>query len=80
MKPQYKNIFHTWFGLLALAVLAIIANSKFEGTYYLYLNINVPVLPTNPILKVAVLAIVVLAVFHLMYFLFNMVDKRKRKI
>ena len=80
MKPQYKNIFHTWFGLLILAVLAIIANSKFEGAYYLYLNINVPVLPTNPIFKVAVLAVVVLAVFHLMYFLFNVVDKRKRKI
>ena len=53
---------------------------KKNNIKYLYLNINVPVLPTNPILKAAVLAVVVLAVFHLMYFLFNVVDKKRRKI
>lgn len=79
MKPQYKSIFHTLLILLPLSIISFIANSKIEEADYLYLKLNVPFLPANPILKVIVLYVLVIMFFHLMYFIFTKIDNISQK-
>lgn len=67
MKPDYKGIYRTFLVTLPLAGVAMIANSKIEGARYLYLTLNVPILPENQIIRVVILSILAIGVYHLMY-------------
>ncbi len=67
MKPDYKGIYRTFIVTIPLAIAAIVANSKIAGARYLYLTLNVPILPENQIIRVIILSILAIGVYHLMY-------------
>ena len=67
MKPDYKGIYRTFLVTIPLALAAMVANSKIEGARYLYLTLNVPILPENQIIRVIILSILAIGVYHLMY-------------
>ncbi len=78
MKPEKKGILYTFFITVPLTILAIIANSKIEGARYLYLTLNVKILPKNLILRALILFVLVLGIFYLMYLPFAKKDGKKR--
>ena len=77
LKPLKKGIFYTFFVTLPLAIVAVIANSKIEGARYLYLTMDIKFLPQNMILRVAVLAVIVVCIFYLMYLPFDKANKKE---
>lgn len=76
MKPEKKGILYTFMVIWPLTILAMIANSKIEGARYLYLTLDVKILPQNMLLRVAILFVVVLGIFNLMYLPFNKKNKK----
>lgn len=77
MKPEKKGILYTFIVIVPLTIVALIANRKIEGARYLYLTLDVKFLPQNMIIRVAVLFVLVLCVFYLMYLPF---DKKNKQI
>ncbi len=75
MKPEKKGILYTFCVIVPLTIIALIANSKIEGARYLYLTLDVKILPENMILRVGILAILVLGIFYVMYLPFNKNNK-----
>ena len=86
MKPEKKGILYTLFLLIPLTTVAIIANSNIEEANYLYLKLDVKILPENMMLRVAILVVVVFSVFYLMYLPFRKknnqekIDSKKEQI
>ena len=83
MKPEKKGILYTFCVILPLTGVAIIANSNIEGARYLYLTLDVKILPENMLLRVAILFVVVLSIFYLMYLPFkkkNKIDNKKELV
>lgn len=79
MKPQKKGILYTCFVTVPLAIVALIANSKIKGARYLYLTLDVKFLPKNMILKAAILFVLVMIVFYIMYLPFDKKNKQIKK-
>lgn len=77
MKPEKKGILYTFFITIPLTIAALIANSRIEGARYLYLTLDVKILPENMILRAGILFVLVLGVFYLMYLPFNKKITRK---
>ena len=78
MKPEKKGILYAFFVILPLTIVSLIANSRIEGARYLYLTLDIKILPKNMMLRVAILFVVVLSIFHLMYLPFNKKTKKDR--
>ena len=78
-RPAKKGILYTCFVTIPLASLAIIADSNIEGARYLYLTLKVNVLPENLIIRAAILFVLVLGVFYLMYLPFNKKNRQTQK-
>ncbi len=76
MKPEKKGILYTFIITVPLTIVALIANSRIKGARYLYLTLNVSILPQNMILRAAVLFMLVLGIFYVMYLPF---DKKKKE-
>ncbi len=77
MKPEKKGILYTFFVLIPLAFFAIIANSRIEGARYLYLTLNVKILPTNLVARASILFVLVLGIFYLMYLPFKKANEQE---
>ena len=78
MKPEYKGIYRTFIVTLPLAFLAIIANNTIEGARFLYLTLDIPFLPKIQIIRVLILSILAIYIYHLMYLpFFNKNNKEK---
>lgn len=75
MKPEKKGILYTFFVTVPLTIAALIANSRIEGARYLYLTLDIKVLPENMILRVAILYVLGLCIFYLMYLPFYKKNK-----
>ena len=77
MKPQKKGIFYTCFVTIPLTIVALIANSRIEGARYLYLTLDIKILPENMILKAVILFVLVLGIFYVMYLPFDKANKNR---
>ena len=77
MRPEKKGILYTFVITVPLTIIALIANSNIKGARYLYLTLDVKFLPQNMIIRAAVLFVLVLCVFYLMYLPF---DKKNKQI
>ena len=77
MKPEKKGIFYTFFVTIPLTIVALIANSRIEGARYLYLTLDIKILPENMILRAAILFALVLCIFYVMYLPFDKKIKKK---
>ena len=79
MRPERKGILYTWFLIIPLTTLAIIANYNIEGARYLYLTLDVKILPSNIIARAVILFTLVMGIFYLMYLPFEIKDKKLKK-
>ena len=79
LKPEYKGIYKTIIAILPLAFICVLVNNSIPDANYLYLKLKVPVLPDNQIAKIPFLIIIVIGLFHLLYFIFNKCLNRKKK-
>ena len=79
MKPEKKGIFYTFFVTVPLTIVALIANSRIKGARYLYLTLDVKILPKNMVLKASILFVLVLGIFYLMYLPFDKPNKNRLK-
>ncbi|MBR3324713.1 MAG: TIGR02206 family membrane protein [Clostridia bacterium] len=77
MRPEKKGILYTFVVTVPLTIVALIANSNIKGARYLYLTLDIKILPENMILRALILFILVLCVFYLMYLPF---DKKNKQI
>ena len=77
LKPERKGILYAFFVIIPLTIVSLIANSRIEGARYLYLTLDIKILPKNMMLRVAILFVVVLSIFKLMYLPFNKKNKQK---
>lgn len=78
LKPDYKGIYRTLFVIIPLTIVCVLANKYIPTANYLYLRMNVPLLPSSQIYKVPLLFVIVYLLFHLMYFIFKKIDGRKK--
>ncbi len=79
MKPEKKGILYTCFVTVPLTIIALIANNKIKGARYLYLTLDVKILPENIILKAIILFLLVLGIFYLMYLPFDKTNKKAQE-
>lgn len=77
MKPEKKGILYTSFVTVPLTIVALIANSKIKGARYLYLTLDVKILPKNMILRAVMLFVLVLGIFYVMYLPFDKKNKQR---
>ena len=80
LKPDYYGIFRTWFLLIPLTIISVIANSMIPSANYLYLKTNLPILPDEQLFKVPILFTLVFIIFNIMHLLFYKIDNRKKKV
>ena len=66
-KPEYKGLYKTFIVTLPLAIIAMFANSEIEGARYLYLTLDVKILPENQIIRVIILSLLAIGLYHLLY-------------
>lgn len=78
MKPEKKGILYTFFITVPLTIAALIANSSIKGARYLYLTLDIKILPENMILRAAILFVLVLGVFYVMYLPFDKTNKKQK--
>lgn len=78
-RPRYRDI---WFAVGALALFAIPAyflNEAFPGANYMFLRQDIPGFPENQLLRVALYAVLIIAVFHLIFGLWTLALRIFRK-
>ena len=80
LKPDYMGIYRTLACIFPLAIIAISVNNAVPYANYLYLRLKFPLLPDNQIHRALILTVIVYIIFHLMYYLFYKIDKKKYKI
>ena len=89
MKPQYKGMYESLSALFLLALVCIYANNKIDGANYMYLagykdgavagNNIINYLPKGQFKRLGILALIGTALFHLVYFIYLRLTKRKNK-
>ena len=78
MKPEKKGILYTCVVTVPLTIIALIANSNIPGARYLYLTLDVKVLPQNMILRALILFALVMGIFYVMYLPFDKKNKKEK--
>ena len=82
MRPNRKSPVRSFFALLALAVLAAWVNSMIPGANYLYMARPesapsvLDILPPNYALRIAIMAVVIIAMFGLAYLPWYLKDRK----
>ncbi len=79
MRPRYRDIWISVGALALMAVPAIFLNDAFPGSDYMFLKLETPLLPENQLIRAAVFAVAVPAVFHLMWLIWNLMLKIEKK-
>ena len=78
MKPSYKGIYYTIVTFLPLLSVAALANHYIKSANYFYLRLKVPLLPPGQIYRIPIIIFVSFILFHIMYLIFHIIDKRKK--
>ena len=78
LKPSYMGVYYTFIAISPLVLASAIANHYIKGANYLYLRLKVPILPEGQIYRIPILIIVVCILFNIMYFIFHIIDNRKK--
>lgn len=86
MRPNLRSIFRSFFTLLALAVFAGWVNSMIPGANYLYMARPesapsvLDILPPNYALRIAIMAVVIIAMFALAYLPWYLKDRKSAQV
>ena len=85
MRPYRSSLIRSFFALLAMAGLAAWVNSMIPGANYLYMARPesapsvLDILPPNYALRIAIMVIVILAMFFLAYYPWLMKDRKEAR-
>lgn len=80
MRPRYRDI---WISIGALSLMLIPAfylNDAFPGSDYLFLRLDMPLFPENQYLRAGIYAVLMILIFHAMWFMYVALRKRSAKI
>ncbi len=79
MKPRYKDIWISFAFLLVLLFPALKFNKEFTGFDYLFMRMDIPFIPSDLNARAVIYSVLVLAVFHIMWFVWSAFDKKRGK-
>lgn len=71
MRPRYRDLWITVGVLFAMVIPGVLLNEAFPGSDYLFLKLDVPFFPENQIQRAALYLVLIIFVFHAMWFLWK---------
>ena len=77
LRPRYRDIWITMGVLLLTGVPAVLLNEAFPGSDYLFLRLDISLFPANQYIRLAIYAVLLTAIFHLMWLVSAWSAKRK---
>ena len=77
MRPRYRDIWITLGVLLLMTIPAILLNEGYPGSDYLFLKLESSLFPSNQYLRACVYTVLIVVIFHLMWFLWRLLLRRK---
>lgn len=79
MRPRYRDLWISVGVLAAMLVPSLMLNEAFPGSDYLFLTLQTPLFPSNPYLRAGIYAVLIVAVFHGMWFLWRLYLRGREK-
>ena len=79
MRPRYRDIWYATGSLAAMVVPSIMINKAFPGANRMFLELDIPLFPENMYLRSLVYAVLIIAVFHLMWFAWRLAERLGNK-
>ena len=79
MRPRYRDVWYASGTLFAVLLVAVKMTEAFPPASYMFLRLNMPLMPENLYLRAAVFTVLVILVFHLMWFLWKWLLQRIEK-
>jgi hypothetical integral membrane protein (TIGR02206 family) len=89
LKPEYKGMYEAAGCMLLLAAICIYANNRIEGANYMYLagysdgavagNNIINYLPKGQYVRLLILALIGITLFHIIYFLWKTISTKLKK-
>ena len=80
MRPRYRDVWITFGVLLLMIVPSIFLNEAYPGSDYLFLKLDVSLLPSNQYLRACVYAVAIIIVFHLMWFAWRLMLRKQASV
>ena len=77
LRPRYRDIWITMGVLLLMGIPAVLLNEAFPGSDYLFLRLDISLFPANQYIRLAIYAVLLTAIFHLMWLVSAWSAKRK---
>lgn len=79
MRPRYRDLWISVGVLAAMLVPSLMLNEAFPGSDYLFLKLKLPLLPDNQYLRAGVYAVLIVVIFHGMWFLWRLYLRGREK-
>lgn len=79
MRPRYRDIWISVGVLSAMLIPSLLLNEAYPGSDYLFLKLELPLLPDNQYLRGGIYAVLITAVFHGMWLLWRLYLRGKEK-
>lgn len=80
MRPRYRDVWITFGVLLLMIVPSIFLNEAYPGSDYLFLKLDVSLLPSDQYLRACVYAVAIIIVFHLMWFVWRLMLRKQASV
>ena len=71
MRPRYRDIWIATGVLFVMLIPAIKMTEAYPPASYMFLRLSIPLLPENLYQRAAIFSILIIFIFHLMWFLWN---------
>lgn len=78
-KPSYRFIWISYAAMLLLTIPATLLNMKYDDANYLYLKQDISFLPDSYGLRIVVYSVLMIILFHILWGIWYLFDRRKRK-
>ncbi len=79
MKLRYRDIWYATGTLMVMAVPSIMINKAFPGANRMFLELDIPLFPENMYLKAIAYTVLIIAIFHLMWFVWHLASRTKEE-
>jgi len=79
MRPRYRDLWISVGVLSAMLVPSLMLNEAFPGSDYLFLKLKLPLLPDNQYLRAGIYAVLIVVIFHGMWFLWRLYLRGREK-
>ena len=79
MRPRYRDIWISTGALMLMLIPAFYLNDAFPGSDYLFLRLDMPLFPENQYLRAGIYTVLLILIFHAMWFAYAALRKRSAK-